>query len=166
MISGKKRELDPRFPWVLGFRPPRAYCPNGEGHVVTFTGQREEKTGNHVYHCYTCGADFASFTRYAYCDKHERLIEKDELYTPCMSPDNQCSDFMPVGDQNLSRCHHFIPVQEADIDYNDLRRLEETMKTFRTPKYQPGSPDVSGMNTELLKKARRERLKRLEEGKE
>lgn len=160
MISGKERKIDPQFPWRKGWRPPRASCPKCRSNTVVYTAQRE-KHGNHVYHCYSCGADFASFTMYAYCEHYERLLEKDEFYTPCIDQGTKCQAFSPVGPHNPLRCDQFTRVQEGVMDAKDVRRIENSMRVFRKPKHQVRAG--GGMGADALDEARKERLRRLTE---
>lgn len=164
MISGKKRDVDPQFPWKPMWRPPGATCPKCKSGAISYTAQRDAH-GNHVYKCFSCSADFASFTIYAYCHHFERLLEKDELYTPCFGGGIQCIEFESVGPQNMLRCEHFEPVNENVMDEKDVRRIEASMKNFRKPKHQVSAAAMgaSGVGKEVLDRARKERLRRLQE---
>lgn len=151
---------DPVHPWVKGFIPPAGQCPRCPSKVITFTGERIDSM-LHVYHCYPCGADFAVPTFYAICDYDNSTLEKDIFYTPCIH--GKCGHFKGLP-HNPTRCMHFRPAQAGDFDAKVEQALEASVIKFHEPEKQPyAEPTGGGVNSDMLEKMRRDRLKRLEE---
>ena len=133
------------FIWTKGFNPAskgnryRGHCPKcGAVGYMVFTGKYDQK-GNHVYICTLCKQAAGVATGFALCDLHDRPLEKDLFYTPCVDCPHKTMTNPLVAElrgKDSGICIYWKGRVYTDLPIADL--IESAMKKFKVDTKQGG----------------------------